>query len=126
MDEIKILMMDGCTESEAKKHLKDGTVIFEDFDENLEEYLDELDIEEEDRNEYRKMVTDKIPVADWGVVDQDGKTYYIMYSLWLTFILFFDIIISFYNDSIAHEKEAFRSLFFVAFYFSIINSVYKL
>ena len=99
MDEIKILMMDGCTESEAKKHLKDGTVIFEDFDENLEEYLDELDIEEEDRNEYRKMVT---------------------------FILFFDIIISFYNDSIAHEKEAFRSLFFVAFYFSIINSVYKL
>ena len=81
MDEIKILMMDGCTESEAKKHLKDGTVIFEDFDKNLEEYLDELDIEEEDRNEYRKMVTDKIPVADWGVVDQDGKTYYIMYSL---------------------------------------------
>ena len=81
MDEIKILMMDGCTESEAKKHLKDGTVILQDFDENLEEYLDELDIEEEDRNEYRKMVTDKIPVADWGVVDQDGKIYYIMYSL---------------------------------------------
>ena len=73
--------MDGCTESEAKKHLKDGTVILQDFDENLEEYLDELDIEEEDRNEYRKMVTDKIPVADWGVVDQDGKIYYIMYSL---------------------------------------------
>ena len=79
--EIEILMEDRCTKSEAEKHLKDGTIIFEDFGENLESYLDEWDIEEEDREAYRKMVTDKIPVADWGVVEQDGKTYYIQYAL---------------------------------------------
>ena len=79
--EIEILMEDRCTKSEAEKHLKDGTTVFEDFEENLESYLDEWDIEEEDREAYRKMVTDKIPVADWGVVEQDGKTYYIDYAL---------------------------------------------
>ena len=79
--EIEILMDDRCTRKEAEKHLKDGTIIFEDFAENLESYLDEWDIEEEDREAYRKMVADKIPVADWGIVEQDGKTYYIEYAL---------------------------------------------
>ncbi len=79
--EIEILMEDRCTRKEAEKHLKDGATIFEDFGENLESYLDEWDIEEEDREPYRKMVTDKIPVADWGIVEQDGKTYYIDYAL---------------------------------------------
>ena len=79
--EIEILMEDKCTRKEAEKHLKNGTIIFEDFEENLESYLDELDIEEEDREAYRKMVTDKIPTTDWGVVEQDGKTYFIMYVL---------------------------------------------
>lgn len=79
--EIEILMEDRCTRKEAEKHLKDGATIFEDFEENLESYLDEWDIEGEDREAYRKMVTDKIPVADWGIVEQDGKTYYIDYAL---------------------------------------------
>lgn len=79
--EIEILMQDGCTRAEAEKHLKNGSVLFDDFEEHLESYLDEWDIEEEDREPYRKMVTDKTPVADWGVVDQEGKTYYIMYVL---------------------------------------------
>lgn len=79
--EIEILMQDGCTRAEAEKHLKNGTVVFDDFEENLESYLDEWDIEEEDRDKYRKMVAYKIPVADWGVVEQDGKIYYIMYVL---------------------------------------------
>ena len=47
--EIEILMEDRCTRKEAEKHLKDGATIFEDFGENLESYLDEWDIEEEDR-----------------------------------------------------------------------------
>ena len=47
--EIEILMRDRCTKSEAEKHLKDGATIFEDFGENLESYLDEWGIEEEDR-----------------------------------------------------------------------------
>lgn len=79
--EIEILMDDRCTIREAEKLLKAGTTIFEDFEENLEAYLDEWNIEEEDREAYRKMVTDKIPVADWGIVERDGKTYYIMYVL---------------------------------------------
>ena len=40
-----------------------------------------LNIEEEDKDEYRKMVTDKIPASDWGIVEDNGKTYYIMYVL---------------------------------------------
>lgn len=79
--EIEILMDDRCTRREAEKLLKAGTTIFEDFEENLEAYLDEWNIEEEDKEPYRKMVTNKIPVADWGIVEQDGKTYYIMYVL---------------------------------------------
>ena len=79
--EIEILMEDRHTRSEAEKHLKNGTTIFEDFEENFESYLNEWDIDEEDRNEYRKMAKDKIPATDWGIVEKDGKTYYIMYVL---------------------------------------------
>ena len=79
--EIELLMLDRCTKSEAEKHLKNGSTIFEDFEENIESYLDEWNIEEEDKDGYRKMVTDKIPARDWGIVEDDGKTYYIMYVL---------------------------------------------
>ena len=79
--EIELLMLDRCTKSEAEKHLKNGSTIFEDFEKNIESYLDEWNIEEEDKNEYRKMVTDKIPVRDWGIVEDNEKTYYIMYVL---------------------------------------------
>lgn len=79
--EIELLMMDRCTKSEAEKHLNNGSTIFEDLEENIESYLDEWDVEEEDKDEYRKMVTDKIPARDWGIVEDNGKTYYIMYVL---------------------------------------------
>ena len=79
--EIELLMLDRCTKSEAEKHLKNGSTIFEDFEENIESYLNEWNIEEEDKDEYRKMVTDKIPVRDWGIVEDNEKTYYIMYVL---------------------------------------------
>ena len=79
--EIEILIKDGCTKKNAERHLKNGTIIFDDFEENLETYLNEWDIEEEDRDEFRKMVFDKIPVGYWGIVNEDEKTYYIMYSL---------------------------------------------
>ena len=79
--EIELLMLDKCTKLEAEKHLKNGSTIFEDFEENIESYLNEWNIEEEDKNEYRKMVTDKIPVRDWGIVEDNEKTYYIMYVL---------------------------------------------
>ena len=79
--QIEILMEDGCTKSEAKKHLKNGTTIFDDFKENCESYLDEWDIEEEEKEAYRNMIKTGIPVTDWGVVKLEGKTYYIMYVL---------------------------------------------
>lgn len=40
-----------------------------------------MNIEEEDIEEYRKMITDKIPARDWGIVEDNGETYYIMYVL---------------------------------------------
>ena len=79
--EIEILMEDRCTKSEAEKHLKNGTIIFEDFEENFEKYMDEWDIEEEEREVYRNMIETGIPVTDWGVVKLEGKTYYIQYVL---------------------------------------------
>ena len=79
--EIEILMEDRCTKSEAEKHLKNGTIIFEDFEENFEKYMDEWDIEEEERESYKKMIETGEPITDWGVVKLEGKTYYIQYVL---------------------------------------------
>ena len=79
--EVELLMMDRCTKSEAEKHLKDGSTVFEDFEENIENYLNEWNIGESDKDEYRKMVMNKIPVRDLGIVEDNGKTYYIMYAL---------------------------------------------
>ena len=74
-------MQDGCTRAEAEKHLKNGTIIFEDFEQHFESYLKEWDFDEDLESDIRKMVETKKPAPDWGVVEQDGKTYYIMYAL---------------------------------------------
>ena len=79
--EIEILMEDRCTKSEAEKHLKNGTIIFEDFEENFDKYMEEWDIEEEEREPYKKMIETGEPIKDWGIVEKDGKAYYIMYAL---------------------------------------------
>ena len=78
--EIEILMQDRCTKSEAEKHLNNGTIIFEDFEENFDFYMKELECDEE-KERYKKMIDTKAPIADWGVVEYDGHTYYIMYVL---------------------------------------------
>lgn len=75
--EIEILIADGCTGAEAKRHLLNGTVVYDDFEENLEAYIDDV----ENPEDYRKMVRTKIPMQDWGIVEMQGKTYYIMYVL---------------------------------------------
>ena len=82
--QIEILMADRCTRAEAEKHLNNGTVIFEDFEENLDSYIKEFsdeDIVGFDEESFHQMVDTKKPLADWGIVEQDGKTYYIMYCL---------------------------------------------
>lgn len=79
--EIEILMMDRCTKTDAEKHLKNGSIVFSDFEEHFDDYMKEWDIEEDEIPIYRKMIEEKIPVKDWGIVEDDGKTYYIMYVL---------------------------------------------
>ena len=79
--EIEILMQDGCTRAEAEKHLKNGTTIFEDFEENFNKYMEEWSFDEEEKAEYRKMVAEKKPLTDWGIVEDGERTYYIQYCL---------------------------------------------
>lgn len=61
--------------------MKNGTVIFEDFEENFDSYMKEWDCDDEEKEAYIKMIDSKNLTTDWGVVEQDGKTYYIMYAL---------------------------------------------
>lgn len=87
--EIEILMDNGSTKSEAENHLKNGTVVFDDFEENFDKYMEEWKSGfEEDSEDYKEMVERYStmiktgnPLTDWGVVKKDGKTYYIMYAL---------------------------------------------
>ena len=83
MTDIEILMMDRCTKSEAEKHLKNGTVVFdgEDFEKHFESYMDEWGIDEDERAEYKAMIDEKKPATDWGIVEHDGMVWYIMYVL---------------------------------------------
>ena len=81
MNNIEILMMDGCTKREAEQHLNNGTIVFEDFEENFDSYMNDWDVSEEDIPKFRKMIDEKKPSRDWGIVESDGKTYYIMYCL---------------------------------------------
>ena len=81
MDEIKILMMDGCTESEAKKHLERGTTVYSDMAENFDKYAKEWQLDKEEREAIKNMIDTKEPAQDWGVVEIDGKVYFIQYVL---------------------------------------------
>ena len=79
--QIEIIMDDGCTRAEAEKHLRAGAIVLEDFEKNFESYLKDWDMDKDLENDIRKMVGTKKPAPDWGVVEKDGKTYYIMYAL---------------------------------------------
>ena len=83
-EEIEILMLDclTLTKSEAERDLERGSTVFGDFEEHFESYMKDLGIDDEEEiMEYRQMVQTKIPVEDWGVVEKNGKFYYIMYVL---------------------------------------------
>lgn len=88
---LEILMMDSCTKSEAKKFLKNGTIVFngEDFEGNIDAYLDEWSAGYSSKNDedyiqmcadVRRMIETKIPMTDWGIVEHNGYTWYIMYT----------------------------------------------
>ena len=83
MADKEILMMDGCTNSEAEKHLERGTVVFdgEDFEKYFEDYMDEWGVDLEEQEKYKTMMKEKEPMTDWGVVEHEDKIFYIMYVL---------------------------------------------
>ncbi len=66
---------------EAEEHLKRGAAIYEDFEDHFDDYMNDWDIEEEYRAEFRAMIDDREPVGDWGIVEDAGKMYYIQYVL---------------------------------------------
>ena len=81
MKDIEVLMMDGCTKSEAEKHLQKGASVFDDFEENFDSYMNEWGIEDDEKEIYEKMINEKTPIEDWGIVEDGDKTYYIMYCM---------------------------------------------
>ena len=80
---IEVLMEDGCSRKEAEKFLETGTIVFEgsDFEGFFDQYMEEWNVSPEEREEYEKMVKTKVPMLDWGIVEKEGKAYYIMYAL---------------------------------------------
>lgn len=77
--EIEILMMDRCTKTEAEKYLKNGTEIFVDFEKHFDDYMKEWCMDKDDVAMCKKMINEKIPMINWGIVVKDNETYYIMY-----------------------------------------------
>lgn len=86
-EQIEILMEDGCTKSEAEKHLKNGSTVYYDLEENLDKYLADWAYLDDDLGDVKytdsvkKMVQTGEPLADWGIVKKNGKNYYIEYVL---------------------------------------------
>lgn len=81
MTDIEILMQDGCTRSEAEKHLQRGSAVIGDLEEHLEEYISEWELDEDEREKVKEMIRTKKPMTDWGIVQDGGKSYYIAYCL---------------------------------------------
>lgn len=83
MTDIEVLMKNGYSKRKAEEELKRGTVVFEgeDFERHFDDYMEEWGVDEEEQEKYRKMLEEKIAIPDWGIVEDDGNTYYIMYCL---------------------------------------------
>lgn len=80
--EIELLMMDNCTKFDAEKHLKKWGYNIWRFWRKYRKISWRVECWwERKRRISKKMVTDKIPVEDWGIVEDNGNTYYIMYVL---------------------------------------------
>lgn len=80
-DDLDILIANGCTESEAKKHLERGTIVYNDLEDNFESYVEAWQLNKEEREAIKNMINTKEPAQDWGVVKFGEKTYFISYTL---------------------------------------------
>lgn len=81
LTDFEILKETGMTDYDAKKHLERGTTVYRDFEEHLEDYIEEFDSDEEGKEAIREMVRTGKPMPDWDVVDHNGHKYYICYCL---------------------------------------------
>ncbi len=83
MTDIEVLMKNGYSKRKAEEELKRGTVVFEgeDFERHFDDYMEEWGVDEEEQEKYRKMLEEKIAIPDWGIVEDESNTYYIMYCL---------------------------------------------
>ena len=83
MTDIEVLMKNGYSKRKAEEELKRGTVVFEgeDFEKHFDDYMEDWGVDKEEQEKYRKMLEEKIAIPDWGIVEDDGNTYYIMYCL---------------------------------------------
>ena len=96
--EIEILMEDRCTKSEAEKHLKNGTIIFDDFEENFDKYMEEWKYLADDEEEYTINVfkAEKVSKVENRVSKTKTMSYtkkeivkYIIITISCTLIFFF-------------------------------------
>lgn len=83
MTDIEVLMKNGYSKRKAEEELKRGTVVLEgeDFERHFDDYMEEWGVDEEEQEKYRKMLEEKIAIPDWGIVEDNGNTYYIMHCL---------------------------------------------
>ena len=83
MTDIEVLMKNGYSKRKAEEELKRGTVVFEgeDFERHFDNYMEEWGVDEEEQEKYKKMLDKKTALPDWGIVEDNGNTYYIMYCL---------------------------------------------
>lgn len=77
--EIEILMNDGCTQYDAERHMKNGTLIYEmdEFMKNADEYLSYM----EEKEEFLEQIKDGVAPEDWGIAEYEGQKYIIQYCL---------------------------------------------
>lgn len=83
MTDIEVLMKNGYSKRKAEEELKRGTVVFEgeDFERHFDDYMEEWGVDEEEQEKYKKMLDKKTALPDWGIVEDNGNTYYIMHCL---------------------------------------------
>lgn len=77
---IAILMEDHCTSAEAKKFVTTNNATIYTADELINE-MQYWGLEDNEKLDYLQMINAKKALPDWGIVDYEGKTYYIGYIL---------------------------------------------
>lgn len=83
-EDLDILIKAGWSKKQSEQHLKRGTTVFEEIDlrEHFSSYLEEMGfVSEDEKTNFRQMLDSKKPMVDWGVVEFDGKYYFVEYVL---------------------------------------------